>query len=156
MREEEHHIPKGVQRPDKKCGNVNVGTGGMLHFFKGLCDPDGDVPCCYDYHCVNRTKEQCDCDTCQDMRKPIHAEYATWRPDDPACAPRNWTSEEICRLLHNSTIHFIGDSLVRHVFTAFLLAVRGNFESGAFRANIPKSGLNSSFLCLFDSSFVCC
>ena len=44
--------------------------------------------------------------------------------------------------------------LVAYVFTAVLLAVRGNLERGAFRANIPK-GACSCFLCLFVSSFVC-
>ncbi|KAL8592924.1 hypothetical protein ACOMHN_050751 [Nucella lapillus] len=138
VREEDHHIPKGMQRPDNRCGNVNVGSTGMLPYFKALCDPDGAAPCCYHHVCRNKTIQECACANCEDMRTPIQAEYATWRTVDPSCQTRSWTVEAICRLLNNATIHFIGDSLMRHFFTAFLLTARGIPQTGAFRPDVKN------------------
>ncbi|KAL8592913.1 hypothetical protein ACOMHN_050740 [Nucella lapillus] len=125
-----------MQRPDNRCGNVNVGSTGMLPYFKALCDPDGAKPCCYHHVCRNKTIQECACANCEDMRTHIQAEYATWRTVDPSCQTRSWTVEVICRLLNNATIHFIGDSLMRHFFTAFLLTARGNPQTGAFRPDV--------------------
>ena len=131
--QEDHHTPRGLQRPDRRCGDVEV----LPPWFRALCDPDGDTPCCYGNTCVNRTEDQCKCTNCLDLRAPVQAEYATWRPEDERCELRALSAGEMCALLGKSTLYFIGDSLVRHVYTAFLLAVSGNGETGAFREDIP-------------------
>lgn len=138
-------MPPGNQRPDKKCGNIGWGDLNIkgLRWFRALCDPDGDNPCCYNNKCVNKTMEECRCTNCLDMRRPVQAEYATWQPVHPSCKPKNWTVAEVCRLLANSTLFFLGDSFVRHVYTALLLTVTGNDVTGAHRKNIAEG--KSSF-----------
>ena len=137
VREEEHGTPKGVQRPDKRCGNLAVGTKGRLFWFRALCDSEGATPCCYNYVCVNRTMDQCTCPDCIDMRRPLHAEYSTWQPTDAACRPRDMRTDEMCQFLGQANLTFIGDSLVRHLYTAFLLMMTGDDQAGAFKPNIP-------------------
>ncbi|KAL8616008.1 hypothetical protein ACOMHN_014970 [Nucella lapillus] len=120
-----------------RCGNLSVGDK-HLNYFKALCDPDGATPCCYNHVCRNKSIHECACANCEDMRTPIQAEYATWRTEDTSCQPRNWTMSDACRLLKNSTLHFIGESLTRHLYTAFLLVVRGNVQTGAFRPDTKQ------------------
>nr|KAG5706826.1 hypothetical protein BaRGS_004161 [Batillaria attramentaria] len=67
------------------------------------------------------------------------AELSTWVPVEPACRVRSLSVEEICRILDTATIYFIGDSLTRHTYTAFLLAVRGNELTGAMLNNTPPA-----------------
>ena len=87
--------------------------------------------------------EECTCANCLDMRRPIQAEYADWRPVDPSCKPQNWPLDEVCRLLANSTVYFIGDSFIRHFYTAFLMTVTGNDVTGALKESTPDG--KSSF-----------
>ncbi|PVD36281.1 hypothetical protein C0Q70_03259 [Pomacea canaliculata] len=140
----EKTIPTNLQRPDKLCGNVTFPNV----VYRALCDPNGDTPCCYNNVCTNKTQHQCTCTDCRDTRQPIHAEYATWRPSDPTCQLRHLSHNEICELLDGATLYFIGDSFVRHVFTAFLLAARNNETHGAMAKNTPAD-LRSSCAGLF-------
>ncbi|PVD36284.1 hypothetical protein C0Q70_03262 [Pomacea canaliculata] len=129
----EKTIPTNLQRPDKLCGNVTF----PKIPFRALCDPNGDTPCCYNNVCANKTQHQCTCTNCYDIRRIIDAEYATWRPSDPTCQLRHLSQNEICELLDGATLYFIGDSFVRHVFTAFLLAARNNETHGAMGPRTP-------------------
>ncbi|XP_025081887.1 uncharacterized protein LOC112556761 isoform X1 [Pomacea canaliculata] len=129
----EKKIPTNLQRPDKLCGNVTFPNV----VYRALCDPNGDTPCCYNNVCTNKTQHQCTCANCYDTRRPIDAEYATWRPSDPTCQLRHLSHNEICELLDGATLYFIGDSFVRHVFTAFLLAARNNETHGAMGPRTP-------------------
>nr|KAG5706825.1 hypothetical protein BaRGS_004160 [Batillaria attramentaria] len=67
------------------------------------------------------------------------AELSTWVPVEAACRMRSLAVEEICRTLDTATIYFIGDSLARHTYTAFLLAVRGNELTGAMLNSTPPA-----------------
>ncbi|XP_076448488.1 uncharacterized protein LOC143285145 [Babylonia areolata] len=134
VREELHGMPRGLQRKDGLCGNV---TFPKRAWFRAMCDTEGDKPCCYHNRCTNRSMDQCVCPECYDMRNPLHAEYARWRPSNQLCQVDEMSVEEICHLLRNTTIFFVGDSFTRHVYTAFLLAVRGNPITGAFSKKTP-------------------
>ncbi|KAK7497207.1 hypothetical protein BaRGS_00011501 [Batillaria attramentaria] len=123
------------KREDKQCRTVTF--PGATSWWRALCDKDGDTPCCYDNVCVNRSRESCTCSNCLDLRQVIQAELSTWVPVEPACRVRSLSVEEICRILDTATIYFIGDSLTRHTYTAFLLAVRGNELTGAMLNNTP-------------------
>ncbi|XP_070192852.1 uncharacterized protein [Littorina saxatilis] len=136
VREEEHNLPKGVQRTDKQCGNISISVKNK--WTRALCDSEGNTPCCYENHCVNKLPAECACSNCFDLRIPVHAEYSDWLPVDPVCKPQNWSVEDICRLLEPSTLYFIGDSFIRHVYTALLLAARGNDVTGAFASKMPQ------------------
>ncbi|KAK7497220.1 hypothetical protein BaRGS_00011514 [Batillaria attramentaria] len=130
-------MPRGLQREDKQCRTVTF--PGATSWWRALCDKDGDTPCCYNNVCVNRSKENCTCSNCLDLRQVIHAELSTWVPVEAACRMRSLAVEEICRTLDTATIYFIGDSLARHTYTAFLLAVRGNELTGAMLNSTPPA-----------------
>ncbi|XP_076441395.1 uncharacterized protein LOC143280579 [Babylonia areolata] len=125
------------QHTGDRCG-MQVGRGYPDRYFRTMCDPDGDAPCCYDHVCRNMSLQQCTCPTCLHMRSPIYAEYATWRTLDPSCQPWNWSVSGLCQLLKNSTLVFIGDSLMRHLYTAFLLKARDNPVTGALQSNVSN------------------
>ncbi|KAK7494332.1 hypothetical protein BaRGS_00014435, partial [Batillaria attramentaria] len=134
-------VPPGFQRPDGRCGNVTLKdiVPGMhpALWYRALCDPDGRTPCCYDNVCVNKPKEKCTCRNCYDQRRMIHAEYATWHAENPECQPLDLSVQQMCKVLDNSTLYFIGDSFVRHVYLSFLLAARSNDPTGAYMPNTP-------------------
>ncbi|CAG5121093.1 unnamed protein product [Candidula unifasciata] len=107
---------------------------GKLQWFRALCDPKGLVPCCYNNVCTSRPKEDCKCPYCYDMRQPLHAELATWVPNDPTCKMTRFdTVEDTCRLLQNMTIFMFGDSLVRHIYIALLNILRQGTAHGVLK-----------------------
>ncbi|KAH9496847.1 hypothetical protein Btru_010416 [Bulinus truncatus] len=125
------NLPYSLERGDKLCGNVTFdeleGRMYELQWFRALCDPSGDTPCCFNNHCVNKDAEQCKCDLCYDLRHPIHAELATWIPSDSKCQMKSLTPVwEVCHLLNNMTIYIIGDSLLRHVYVSLLTLIRSD------------------------------
>jgi hypothetical protein len=42
----------------------------------------------------------------------------------------------LCELLDGAELFFVGDSFVRHVHSAMLMALNDNYETGAFSSNI--------------------
>ncbi|XP_071119628.1 uncharacterized protein [Haliotis cracherodii] len=124
-------VPNSLQRHDSRCGNI--GYTNVTTFLRAICSPTGPTPCCYNFKCVKKTEAQCRCKNCWDIRQQIHAEYSTWIPSDPRCQPRQYSAKQSCQLLDGGTIRFLGDSLVRHIYTGLLMTVRGNFKDGAVR-----------------------
>ena len=112
-------VDYGIQRPDGRCGNVSKS------YYRALCRPGGPSPCCYNFHCLNTTSNNCTCSNCYDLRIPLEAELATWRPVDKQCKPRRMAVPELCRLLDKAILYFIGDSLIRHLYGAFVIEVKG-------------------------------
>nr|KAI8754528.1 hypothetical protein BgiMline_012994 [Biomphalaria glabrata] len=124
-------LPYSLEREDKLCGNVTFEELNWrmhdLHWFRALCNPDGDTPCCYNNRCVAKDADDCYCDSCYDMRQPIHAELATWSPTTYDCQMATFTSaEDVCHLLSNVTLYIIGDSLLRHVYVSLLTLIRSD------------------------------
>ncbi|CAL1545460.1 unnamed protein product, partial [Lymnaea stagnalis] len=124
-----HFLPYSLQREDKMCGNLSFdeleGRMHDLHWFRALCDPEGDTPCCFHNRCVAMTTDACQCHQCYDLRQQIHAELAEWKPSDPECQMTSFTGpDDVCHILHNMTVYVIGDSLLRHVYTSLLTLVR--------------------------------
>ncbi|KAH9507519.1 hypothetical protein Btru_051339 [Bulinus truncatus] len=72
---------------------VSSVTGNTVYegrnWFRALCNPKGDTPCCYNNVCVNKSTFECHCPMCYDLRSKIHAELADWIPDDPKCKATN-------------------------------------------------------------------
>ncbi|XP_050390818.2 uncharacterized protein LOC126809976 [Patella vulgata] len=116
------HMPESYQRKDGKCGNVNF----MRANFRALCNPKGPTPCCYDGYCVSKSIEDCKCEECYDLRQRISAESSTWVPSHPGCQVDDFDSTTACRLLHNSTIFWSGNSFVRQMFMALTMILRGD------------------------------
>ncbi|XP_046566727.1 uncharacterized protein LOC124275289 isoform X1 [Haliotis rubra] len=129
-------IPKSLQRPDNRCGDI--GYANVTRFLRAICSPTGPTPCCYNFKCVKKTEAQCRCKNCWDIRQQIHAEYSTWTPSDPRCRPQQYSANQACNLLDGGTIRFIGDSLVRHIYTGFLMTIRGNFKDGGVKPTESK------------------
>ncbi|XP_071104505.1 uncharacterized protein [Haliotis cracherodii] len=132
----EHGVAETLQRSDGKCFSLSSDGGNGR--FRALCDPDGPTPCCCDNICVNKTFKDCKCPGCQDLRNLIHAEYSTWQPEDPRCMVKNFTAKEACDLLQGATVAFVGDSLMRHLYTVLLTVLTNNGHDGAIDSNAPK------------------
>ncbi|ESP05602.1 hypothetical protein LOTGIDRAFT_228111 [Lottia gigantea] len=131
------YLPGTLQRLDDHCGNVTfdwlTGNQRPLLWFRALCDPKGAKPCCYDNVCTSKSIEQCKCPGCLDMRQQINAEHANWTPEHPDCHPPERTPKDMCNILNGMTIYFVGDSFIRHLYTALLMLVKGNMYDGALR-----------------------
>ncbi|XP_048242062.1 uncharacterized protein LOC124145791 [Haliotis rufescens] len=130
-----HRTPKPMQRSDGKCGNVAYEN---VYYIRALCNPAGPTPCCYGDTCINKTPDDCKCPNCYDLRTEIHAEYSTWEPEDSRCQVKKFTAQQACVLLKGLTITFVGNSFVRHVYTALLLLMTNYDINGAFIAGKPK------------------
>ncbi|KAK0056230.1 hypothetical protein Bpfe_014317 [Biomphalaria pfeifferi] len=117
-------MPPSLQNKDKRCGNVILATN---PYFRALCEPEGETPCCFNYMCVNKTIEQCQGPWSLDVRQLVQAEFATWVPDDPKCTVVDMMSvEKACQVLQNVTIYFIGESLTRQLYISALGLLRDN------------------------------
>ncbi|KAK7092473.1 hypothetical protein V1264_008211 [Littorina saxatilis] len=130
-------VQYGIQRPDRQCGNVVTS-----HWYRGLCHPGGPTPCCNNSVCVNSSPHNCSCPRCFDLRDQIEADLATWRAQNEACQPRKMAVAEICTLLGNASVYFIGDSLVRHLYMAFAMLAKGT-EDKVFHYTNMSADLSS-------------
>ena len=138
----QHFLPYELQREDAKCGNVSFdeleGRMNQLHWFRALCDPEGETPCCYENKCVARETRECRCETCYDMRQTIDAEFSEWKPRRADChVTRLGSPESVCHVLKNMTIYFIGDSFVRHLYISLLDILRLNTYYGPIKRFTP-------------------
>uniref|UniRef100_A0A2C9LMZ2 Uncharacterized protein n=1 Tax=Biomphalaria glabrata TaxID=6526 RepID=A0A2C9LMZ2_BIOGL len=115
-------IPGVLERKDKRCGNVDLEGN---PYYRALCEPEGETPCCFSYTCVNKTIYQCQGPWALDVRQVFQAEFATWIPDDPTCKMLDLRSEkQICQVLDNVTIYFVGESLTRMLYMSLLGLLR--------------------------------
>ncbi|XP_046583224.1 uncharacterized protein LOC124290510 isoform X3 [Haliotis rubra] len=124
------------------CGNISyfneTAQNRAGHWHRVLCNPRGDNPCCYNNRCVKKAVGQCVCSECYDLRTEVHAEYSKWIPNDDRCQIENFTSQSACELLKGGTYHFYGDSLVRMMFLAFIIILKGDNLHGGLRPDTPK------------------
>ena len=123
------------------CGNVtfdhhhvNVPRGqwqnDRANMFRALCNPHGSTPCCYNNRCVDKSPDQCSCPDCYDIRRKLHADFATYVLDDPACSLTKYsTIGHVCRALKNIEITFIGDSLMDQLYLATILLLKGGEDA---------------------------
>ncbi|CAL1546394.1 unnamed protein product [Lymnaea stagnalis] len=130
-----HKIPVSLQREDKKCGNVSFPN---LFWFRAVCDPRGGTPCCMNSFCVDKPVQECQCPECYDLRQPVHAEFSKWEPQDAAVQLTPFTRErEVCRVLQNKTVYFIGDSFMRQVYTSALAMLRDGKPRHVIKDTVP-------------------
>ncbi|XP_041374004.1 uncharacterized protein LOC121387061 [Gigantopelta aegis] len=126
------------QRPDLKCGNLPYAETNPRVWFRVLCNPGGPTPCCFNNRCDNKTVDECRGPMNFDLRPRVHAEYSKWQPTDKKCSVKIFDSESACNLLKGSTIYVIGDSLMRQLYTALLMIIRGDLKTGALLPNTPE------------------
>uniref|UniRef100_A0A0B7A549 Uncharacterized protein n=1 Tax=Arion vulgaris TaxID=1028688 RepID=A0A0B7A549_9EUPU len=134
-----YRIPLTYQRDDGRCGDVPYKDSPLYKhmWFKAICNAKGVTPCCKFNRCVASTEEDCRCPTCYDERQAVHAEYAQWTPNDERCGIKNFTKEEACKMLNGTTIHFVGDSFIRHVFVAIVLLLTNEID-GVLKNSTPQ------------------
>ncbi|CAL1544995.1 unnamed protein product, partial [Lymnaea stagnalis] len=136
-----YHIPPTYQRDDGRCGDVPYEQSPLYRhmWFKAICNPNGTTPCCHTNTCLPLSVDECRCPTCYDERQAVHTEFATWRPDDARCLVKTFGSQEACGLLNGSTLYFVGDSFIRHVFAAMVILLSNNTVDGALRSDVELS-----------------
>ncbi|CAL1548451.1 unnamed protein product [Lymnaea stagnalis] len=132
-----HSLPATLQRDDNKCGNVNFPDH---QWHRAVCNPKGATPCCMDNVCVNKTVQECVCPECYDMRQSVHAEFATWIPENSTCKLEQFkTEEDACRVLQNKTVYFIGDSFMRQLYTSLLAVLRDKKPRHVLRHDVSEA-----------------
>ncbi|XP_071096931.1 uncharacterized protein [Haliotis cracherodii] len=145
-------LPSTLQRSDGKCGNTTYDSSPATAHWRAVCSPIGKTPCCYNNQCVARSVEGCRCEHCFDLRSEIHAEMAEWVPSDVRCRLKQHTPAELCDLLEGSSLYFVGDSLIRHTYIAFLMAIRGNYKDGAVMPGLsPEWYRNCTYLNMYGA-----
>eukprot|EP00794_Sanderia_malayensis_P017695 gene17695-19463_t len=117
------------------------------------CDLQSEAPCCRDdIGWCGKGDEYCRCPMCTDYRTFVPAELATWKTSNGCDIPKI-TTKEACNELSSrfSSATFLGDSLVRHLFTALMILLTDNVKSGGLRTD-----LNAKYteLCGGESQFV--
>eukprot|EP00794_Sanderia_malayensis_P000217 gene217-832_t len=136
------HWPANLFRNDSRCGKGYPLPGYRI---QSLCNPDGPAPCC-----DTKTGEcgiserHCKCPECTDLRDFKSAELVDWLPVNEACALKNFTKNQACDFMNKNNIRlaFIGDSVIRQLFTTMLLILSGNPQSGSVPRNASKSELS--------------
>ncbi|XP_046562595.1 uncharacterized protein LOC124271486 [Haliotis rubra] len=127
---------------DRRCGNLGYypwkSKDKMADWTRALCNPRGGNPCCYNNKCQMKTVKECACKNCHDLRPQIHAEYSKWIPRDSRCQVEIFTPKAACDLLQGGTYHFYGDSLVRMVFLALIIILKGDNQYGGLRPDAPE------------------
>ncbi|KAK6187478.1 hypothetical protein SNE40_005496 [Patella caerulea] len=119
-----YRFPENYQLKNGSCGNIKFpGT-----VFRALCDPKGPTPCCYEGYCVSKSIEDCKCEECYDLRQRIAADSSTWVPSHHGCQVDDFDSTTACRLLHNSTIFWSGNSFTRQIFAAVTMILKGDLR----------------------------
>ncbi|XP_005100769.1 uncharacterized protein LOC101853007 [Aplysia californica] len=129
-------LPPTLQRDDGHCGNVNF-KGRM---FRALCNPDGPTPCCFEFQCASKSVDQCRCSTCFDLRREMHADFGSYVLKDPACKMTTFKSKaDLCSMLENVSISFIGDSFVRQIYISVLAMLRHGKIGNVVKNNTSMS-----------------
>ncbi|XP_048252485.1 uncharacterized protein LOC125380440 [Haliotis rufescens] len=126
---------------DKRCGNLGYypwkSSERMADWTRALCNPRGSNPCCYNNTCQLKTFEECVCTDCYDLRPQLHAEFSKWIPNDNRCQVKTFSPTAACELLRGGTYHFYGDSIVRMVFLALIIILKGDNQYGGLRSDAP-------------------
>jgi len=140
--------PPLLYHGDLRCGSkyplprviYKNNTEGYYLDVPSQCDMLSDSPCCRDDvgWCGNGNMF-CNCETCIDYRQYIPAELAYWQSEN-GCQITDISAKKACSILssHFTSVTFIGDSLVRHIFSSLLLLLTQNRESGALQTDIKE------------------
>ena len=141
--------PANLYHGDLRCGKnyplprlikINKSEGSYLDI-ASQCDPLSEAPCCRDdIGWCGKGDMFCNCNSCTDFRSYIPAEIADWEPFR-TCQTKMFTQRSACQLINKSftSITFVGDSLVRHLFTALVILLTNDGQYGGLRTKLPKT-----------------
>ncbi|XP_057295215.1 uncharacterized protein LOC130623721 [Hydractinia symbiolongicarpus] len=126
-------------RNDSKCGWKYP-----VKKYPGQCAANSSNPCCNQQkHECGHGPEYCKClPDCTDYSNIIMPELMEWK--ETYCPLEDYTSLSTCDFLSKrySSITFIGDSLVRHFFEAFMIHVTDDAAYGALNYNLSSDVLS--------------
>ncbi|XP_055958300.1 uncharacterized protein LOC130013584 [Patella vulgata] len=71
------------------------------------------------------------------MRQPLHAEYSEWLPREEGCRIKYFNHKEACDVLNDVSLIMVGDSLIRHLYTAFVMLLKNNLKDAAISDHAP-------------------
>ena len=153
--------PPYLYHGDLRCGTKyplprtirTNNTEGYYLDIPSQCDVLSNAPCCRDdVGWCGSGKAFCDCKTCTDYRTYLPAELADWQTSD-GCVIPSIESQDACAILskHFTSVTFIGDSLVRHMFSALLILLTNDKKKGALRTDISQRAVE---LCADENQFV--
>ncbi len=153
--------PPSLYHGDLRCGTkyplprvVHTNkTEGYYLDIPSQCDILSNSPCCRDdIGWCGSGWSFCDCETCTDYRRFIPAELAVWETSDGCVIPKV-DAREACNDLSNrfTSVTFLGDSLVRHLFTALLILLTMNIKSGGLKVDLNQKYVD---LCGGENQFV--
>ena len=140
--------PPLLYHGDLRCGRkyplprvmYRNNTEGYYLDVPSQCDMLSESPCCKDDigWCGNG-KTFCECDTCHDYREDIPAELGDWEITN-GCQIKHIDSKKGCHILRNhfTSVTFIGDSLVRHIFSSLLILLTQDRQYGALLNDIKQ------------------
>lgn len=117
------------------------------------CDTESNNYCCQgNTGWCGHGDKFCDCSSCINYKSFISAELAQWRPLK-GCHVKNFTQSSACESMSRgiSSVTFVGDSLVRHFFSAMVILLTNDPLHGALKFTTPA---NMRDICKGDSQFV--
>ncbi|XP_068688714.1 uncharacterized protein [Montipora foliosa] len=151
--------PKRLFHGDLRCGPVfqlprkirNKNRPFVLDV-QAQCDAESENYCCHsNTGWCGHGEKFCDCPSCTNYKSFISAELAQWLPSN-GCSVTNFTQFSACESISKrvSSLTFIGDSLVRHLFSAMLIILTNDPLYGALKfSTTPKM----RDICKGDSQF---
>lgn len=117
------------------------------------CDTESNNYCCQgNMGWCGHGDKFCDCPSCINYKSFISAELAQWQPLN-GCHVKNFTQSSACESMSRaiSSVTFVGDSLVRHFFSAMVILLTNDPLYGALRFTTPTKMRD---ICQGDSQFV--
>ncbi|CAH1801215.1 unnamed protein product [Owenia fusiformis] len=146
--EAELTLPNG-QCGDRETDNMTAGVPR-----RALCFPTSTKACCFKNHCETMTIDQCQCKDCLDLRTRLHVEKYVWQPSSKNCPITYYDTTSACNMFAKRKVEHItlvGDSLVRHFYTALLIIISGNLEFGCMKPNTnPEKKKNCGYFAQFE------
>ena len=153
--------PKTLFRNDLRCGRkyplartlIYNKTHGYYPDIASQCNGFGQTPCCNeDVGWCGYGQLYCKCEKCIDYSTIVYAELYTWIHVN-RCKYFNFDANQSCSYLKNqfSSTTFIGDSLVRHVFSSLLLRLTGDLLYGALKVDSSEKDLK---FCSGENQFI--
>ena len=117
------------------------------------CNSFSHSPCCRDdIGWCGSGDFFCQCDRCFNYNNIVHTELYNWK-HKMNCMNVKLEKKETCDFLAGqyTSVSFIGDSLVRHVFSSLLIRLTENPESGALKSTLSRQ---EKLYCSHDNQFV--
>ncbi|XP_022800564.1 uncharacterized protein LOC111338354 isoform X2 [Stylophora pistillata] len=152
--------PERLSHGDLRCGplfplprKTRKADRPYVFDVQAQCDTDSQFYCCHgNTGWCGHGDKFCACSSCINYRSFISAELAQWRPLN-GCQVRNFTQSSACESLSHgvSSVTFVGDSLVRHFFSAMVILLTNDPLYGALKFKTPPRMRD---ICKGDSQFV--